>query len=87
MQRSRANWLKHGDRNTSFFHHFATARKKRNAIKKLKDNDGNRKEGDVQVGALAVDYFKELFSAEVYAPNLDVLEKVKPRVTEYMNDL
>jgi hypothetical protein len=33
-QRSRANWLQNGDRNTSYFHSFATARKKRNCIKK-----------------------------------------------------
>ena len=36
MQRSRANWLQYGDRNTSFFHNFATARRKKNWIKKLR---------------------------------------------------
>ena len=30
LQRGRANWLLHGDRNTSFFHNAATARNKRN---------------------------------------------------------
>ena len=29
VQRARANWLKHGDRNTNFFHHFASHHKRR----------------------------------------------------------
>jgi hypothetical protein len=33
MQRSRANWLRQGDWNTSFFHNYATARRKNNFIK------------------------------------------------------
>jgi hypothetical protein len=33
MQRSRANWLRQGDQNTSFFHNYATARRKNNFIK------------------------------------------------------
>jgi hypothetical protein len=40
VQRGRANWLRHGDKNTSFFHGTATARKKRNFIKKLKNDLG-----------------------------------------------
>ena len=40
LQRGRANWLLHSDRNTSFFHNAATARKKRNQIKKLIDENG-----------------------------------------------
>jgi hypothetical protein len=35
LQRGRANWLRHGDKNTSFLHHFASERKKRNFIKML----------------------------------------------------
>jgi hypothetical protein len=37
LQRSRANWLTQGDRNTNFFHQFATALRKKNLIKRLKD--------------------------------------------------
>ena len=40
IQRGRANWLMHGDRSASFFHNAATARKKRNNIKKLLDHSG-----------------------------------------------
>jgi hypothetical protein len=32
-KRSRANWLQNGYRNTSFFHHFASYRQKRNSLK------------------------------------------------------
>jgi len=40
VQRARANWLKHGDRNTSYFHHFASTRKKRNMVKGLVEDRG-----------------------------------------------
>jgi hypothetical protein len=38
LQRSRANWLQHGDQNTNFFHNSATTRRKKNYIKKFKDD-------------------------------------------------
>jgi hypothetical protein len=39
VQRIRANRMKFGDRNTNFFQNSATARKKRNLIKKLFDHN------------------------------------------------
>ncbi|XP_074306668.1 uncharacterized protein LOC141641926 [Silene latifolia] len=39
-QRSRALWLRDGDKNTSFFHRKATQRKERNFISKIVDDQG-----------------------------------------------
>ncbi|KAH1056048.1 hypothetical protein J1N35_034113 [Gossypium stocksii] len=39
-QRARINWLKYGDRNTSFFHNQATNRRRRNMIHKLQVKGG-----------------------------------------------
>jgi hypothetical protein len=61
-QRSRANWLQNGDRNTSYFHSFATARKKRNYIKKLKNIAGDFVEGNDNLSPIIQSYFTNLFS-------------------------
>ena len=86
VQRSRANWLKYGDQNTNFFNNFATARKKRNYIHKLLDDNGEWKEDNESMKALIDNYFQLLFTSEVSEPNEDVLNKVKPKVTPYMNE-
>ena len=39
-QRAHAHWLEKGDRNTTFFHSFASERKKMNTVKKLRRDDG-----------------------------------------------
>lgn len=40
-QRSRIDWLREGDRNTSFFHARASARRRTNKIKVLRRVDGS----------------------------------------------
>lgn len=40
-QRSRANWLTDGDKNTSFFHKMASGRHKRNAIEKVMNHNNH----------------------------------------------
>jgi hypothetical protein len=58
-QRSRAVWLKDGDKNTKFFHGKASQRKKTNAIKKLKDEDGIWWHGQDKVEEVLIDFFSD----------------------------
>ena len=62
-QRSRIDWLKSGDLNTSYFHSRATHQNKRNFISKLILEDGSVVDGDRPIGEALVDYFKQIFTS------------------------
>jgi hypothetical protein len=85
-QRSCANWLQYGDRNTAFFHNFASARRKKNMITKLKNHEGDWVEGTEMLKPLDLSYFTNLFTSEVQATDPAVLDKIQPRITEAMNE-
>ena len=77
FQRARANWLRQGDRNTSFFHNFATKRRKKNTIKGLMDENGQRQENEVAMRNIIQNYFENLFTSEVGDPDPSVLADVR----------
>jgi hypothetical protein len=83
MQRSRANWLQYGDRNTNFFHQYASARRKKNLIKKLKNNN-EWVEGTAALKPVILDYFANMFTSEVHQVDPELLEKIQPKVTAIM---
>ncbi|XP_074314415.1 uncharacterized protein LOC141649629 [Silene latifolia] len=83
-QRSRALWLKDGDRNTKFFHTRAKERKQKNFISRLIDDDGNTKTDEDGIGAMAIDYFQRLFTSS-NPTNFEVLEGMGQRVLPEMN--
>jgi hypothetical protein len=58
-QRARANWLKSGDRNTSFFHNYATKKKKKNTTKGLIDEQGIFQEDGAIMRNIIQGYFCE----------------------------
>ncbi|XP_057459108.1 uncharacterized protein LOC130749749 [Lotus japonicus] len=61
-QRSRATWLKHGDKNSKFFHHKASQRRKRNMIELIRDDRGRKYEEDKDISSVLMDYFTNLFA-------------------------
>ncbi|XP_074313546.1 uncharacterized protein LOC141648725 [Silene latifolia] len=62
-QRSRALWLKDGDRNTKFFHNKAGERKRKNFIGRLIDDEGVERVGDEAIVKVGNEYFMQLFTS------------------------
>lgn len=62
-QRSRISWLKHGNKNTKFFHLKATQRRRRNYIHGVKNSDGVWVEEVDDIAEVATSYFENLFNA------------------------
>ncbi|XP_074304372.1 uncharacterized protein LOC141639082 [Silene latifolia] len=86
-QRSRAIWLREGDRNTKFFHQKAGQRKKKNFIGKIYDEEGIRREGDEAVEKVAVEYFSKLFTTDNPTDFDDIFEGIEHRVMREMNEI
>ena len=86
VQRARANWLKHGDRNTSFFQRYASMRRRRNKIKGLIDDHGVKQENNGVMCAMVKNYFAHLFTRENGEIDNSVLESVPRKVTDGMNE-
>lgn len=88
-QRSRADWLKEGDKNTKFFHSKATTRKKKNRIWGIEDKQGNWIEEIAEVEAEFCEYFQEIFttSSPSEAQMDTALVGLLPKVTEDMKNL
>lgn len=61
-QRSRVNWLGQGDRNTAYFHGYASGRKKKNNIRSLQDDRGLMVFEDLEKARVIKDYFNGLFT-------------------------
>ncbi|XP_074266876.1 uncharacterized protein LOC141590167 [Silene latifolia] len=86
-QRSRALWLRDGDKNTKFFHMRAGERKRKNSIAKLIDDEGVTRMGDEEVGVVANGYFTELFSTTNPSNDETIFQGFETRVTSDMNDM
>jgi hypothetical protein len=86
-QRAHVKWLQSGDKNTTFFHAFASERRKRNTIKRLKKDDGSWVEGQEQLKEYVAAYFFNLFSSTAEQYSEDIIQAVSPKVTADMNNI
>lgn len=68
-----------------YFHNYASVRRTKNRIKKLRDEFGVWREDISELNPFISGYFAELFSTEIDELDSEVINKVVPKVADYMN--
>ncbi|XP_060202921.1 uncharacterized protein LOC132631356 [Lycium barbarum] len=63
-QKARIKWAEEGDSNTKYFHSTIKARRRRAQIYKIKDQNGQWVEGNLNISKAAIDHFSDLFSGK-----------------------
>ena len=84
--RARTNEIRDGDKNTKYFHHKASQRKRRNTIHGLLDENGVWKKGREEIRAVVEGYFAGLFASDNPERMEEALEGIHPCVSASMND-
>ena len=87
QQKSRVQWLRSGDRNTTYFHAITKGKRYRNNISSLQDMAGVTHRGQRGLGRVAQEYFCNLFTSSPPALGLydAVFEGFPTRVTDDIN--
>ena len=85
LQRSRALWAVHGDKNSKFFHNKATQRHRKNKIEGIKNSTGHWCSRPKDIADCLVDYFKSLFSSSSSCQPTETLSTIQNVVTVDMN--
>ncbi|KAH7861490.1 hypothetical protein Vadar_026815 [Vaccinium darrowii] len=81
----RADWLKLGDKNTSFFHAETTQRRSQNKIRGLENENGEWKEEEYEVEHIVLGYFAGIYTSSCPYGFEEVLNCVQQWVTLAMN--
>ena len=86
-QRSRVSWLKHGDRNTKFFHSKASQRRQRNFIEGIKNDNGVWVKEVEDVAEVAFGYFMNIFNVGTCDRMEECLSTVNHKTTNDMLEM
>ncbi|KAA3460258.1 reverse transcriptase [Gossypium australe] len=84
-QRARVNWLRHGDRNTAYFHNCTTARRRANSISKLILDNGQEINEESIIKEEAKMYFENLFTSKGVADPKEILEGIEWNISVEIN--
>ncbi|XP_021761807.1 uncharacterized protein LOC110726644 [Chenopodium quinoa] len=80
-QKSRVDWLKNGDRNTTFFHLSTIVRRWKNKVAAIKDENDVWLEDKLQIQDHIVQYFAKLFTEENEPSSFDVPQDIFPELS------
>ncbi|KAA3476719.1 reverse transcriptase [Gossypium australe] len=84
-QRARSNWLQVGDKNTSFFHKYASQRRRINRIRGLQRTDGSLATNEREIEKVARRYFSDLFESRGVGDVTHILSGIKSCISDSMN--
>ncbi|KAL0320135.1 UNVERIFIED_CONTAM: hypothetical protein Sradi_5275000 [Sesamum radiatum] len=73
-QRGKAQWLKEGDRNTQYFHARASARRPKNSISRLRNEEGVWCDSVEDIQQIILGYFTGLFQSS--CPSEEAMDDV-----------
>jgi hypothetical protein len=86
LQRSRIAWLWEGNQNTQYFYRQAMWRAQKNKITKLKNQNNEWCEDPKVLQTMAVDFFRDLYSADSNVDPSKLIELMNTKITEDMNE-
>ncbi|KAH7844378.1 hypothetical protein Vadar_027327 [Vaccinium darrowii] len=84
-QKSRVTWLRHGDKNTRFFHTSVMRRRAFNRISGIEDSNGIWMEESCNVQAEFQRFFTDLFTASHDPQVAETIETIPQKITAAMN--
>ena len=86
QQRSRVQWLGEGNRNTKYFHHRASERRRKNAIVGLWNDEGGWCDSKEEIVRTVTGYFEDIYSSSNPSRLEEATNLIPTKVSEEMND-